>query len=152
VRFLNDSAFIGRELGLNRREHRLCSRRASERLEPDEAKVSRPVLRGGSGSNAALLPDLHRLMVGPVPVTTMPVSFRKKRARHEQHPHNTKCLACFRLRHGDGRFAPAPFLPSLRLRFTFPFAEPQAEATRGKGSPSFSTCAYLNNNLGGLKI
>jgi hypothetical protein len=27
------------------------------RLEPDEAKVSRPVLRGGSGSNAAPLPD-----------------------------------------------------------------------------------------------
>jgi len=91
------------------------------------------------------------LMVGPVPVTTMPVSFRKKRARHEQHPHNTKCLACFRLRHGDGRFAPAPFLPSLRLRFTFPFAEPQAEATRGKRVAKFFTCAYLNNNFGGLK-
>ena len=26
------------------------------------------------------------------------------------------------------RYAPAPFLPSLRLRFTFPFAEPQTEA------------------------
>jgi hypothetical protein len=59
VRFSNDSAFIGRKLGLNRREHRLYSRRALERLEPDEAKVSRPVLRGGSGGNAALLPDLH---------------------------------------------------------------------------------------------
>jgi hypothetical protein len=34
----------------------------------------------------------------------------------------------FRLRFRDGRFAPAPFPPSLRLRFTFPFAEPQAEA------------------------
>jgi hypothetical protein len=54
-------------------------------------------------------------MVGPVPVTTMPVSFRKKRARHEQHP----------------------FPPSLRLRFTFPFAEPQAEATKAKGRQVF---------------
>jgi hypothetical protein len=27
------------------------------RLEPDEAKVSRPVLRGGSGGNATSLPD-----------------------------------------------------------------------------------------------
>jgi hypothetical protein len=34
----------------------------------------------------------------------------------------------FRLRFHDGRSAPAPFPPSLRLRFTFPFAEPQAEA------------------------
>ena len=34
----------------------------------------------------------------------------------------------FRLRFRDGRSAPAPFPPSLRLRFTFPFAEPQAEA------------------------
>ena len=34
----------------------------------------------------------------------------------------------FRLRFSDGRYATAPFLPSLRLRFTFPFAEPQAEA------------------------
>jgi len=30
---------------------------ASQRLEPDEGKLSRPVLRGGSGSNAASLPD-----------------------------------------------------------------------------------------------
>lgn len=29
----------------------------SERLEPDEVKISRPVLRGGGGSNAASLPD-----------------------------------------------------------------------------------------------
>lgn len=28
-----------------------------ERLEPDEVKISRPVLRGGGGSNAASLPD-----------------------------------------------------------------------------------------------
>lgn len=34
----------------------------------------------------------------------------------------------FRLRFRDGRYTPAPFPPSLRLRFTFPFAEPQAEA------------------------
>jgi len=36
--------------------------------------------------------------------------------------------AGFRLRFGDGRFASAPFPPALRLRCTFPFAEPQAEA------------------------
>jgi len=34
----------------------------------------------------------------------------------------------FRLRFRNGRSAPAPVHPSLRLRFTFPFAEPQAEA------------------------
>jgi len=28
-----------------------------KRLEPDEGKLSSPVLRGGSGSNAAFLPD-----------------------------------------------------------------------------------------------
>jgi hypothetical protein len=30
---------------------------ALQRLEPDEAKVSRPVLRGGGGGNTASLPD-----------------------------------------------------------------------------------------------
>jgi hypothetical protein len=34
----------------------------------------------------------------------------------------------FSLRFRDGRSAAAPFQPSLRLRFTFPFAGPQAEA------------------------
>jgi hypothetical protein len=43
--------------GLHRRENRLRSRGASQRLEPDEGKLSCPVLRGGSGSNAAPLPD-----------------------------------------------------------------------------------------------
>jgi len=32
---------------------------AFERLEPDDAKVSRPVPRGPGGSNAPLLPDRH---------------------------------------------------------------------------------------------
>jgi len=32
-----------------------------ERLEPDEVKISRPVLRGGGGSNAASLPDPYSL-------------------------------------------------------------------------------------------
>jgi hypothetical protein len=71
------------------------------------------------------------LLVSPVSHSTMPAPLRKPRARHERHPHNAELSACFRLRHGDGRFAPAPFRPSLRLHFTFPFAEPQAEATRG---------------------
>ena len=43
--------------GLNRRENRLRSRGALQRLEQDEGKLSSPVLRGGSGSNAALLPE-----------------------------------------------------------------------------------------------
>jgi hypothetical protein len=45
--------------------------------------------------------------------------------------------ACFRLRQGDGRFTPAPFRPSLRLRSTFPFAEPQAEAKSKHGKQNF---------------
>ncbi len=47
--------------GLNRREHRLRSRGALQRLEPDEGKLSRPVLRGGGGSNAVSLPDSDRV-------------------------------------------------------------------------------------------
>jgi hypothetical protein len=46
--------------GLTRREHRLRSRGALQRLEPDDGKLSRPVLRGGSGGNAALLPDQRK--------------------------------------------------------------------------------------------
>jgi len=38
---------------------------------------------------------------------------------------NSEWSAGFRLRFCDGHLPPAP---SLRLRFTFPFAEPQAEA------------------------
>ena len=40
---------------------RLRSRGAWQRLEPDEGKLSRPVLRGGSGGNVALLPDQWKL-------------------------------------------------------------------------------------------
>ena len=39
------------------RENRLRSRGASYRLEPDDMKVSRPVLRGGGGGNATSSPD-----------------------------------------------------------------------------------------------
>jgi len=42
---------------------------------------------------------------------------------------NAEGSAGFRLRFRDGRSASAPFPPSPRLRFTFPFAEPQAEAS-----------------------
>jgi hypothetical protein len=38
---------------------RLRSRGAHTWLEPDDGKLSRPVLRGGSGSDAASLPDSH---------------------------------------------------------------------------------------------
>lgn len=61
VRFSSDPASIGRKPGLNRCEHRLCSRRAFQWLQPDEMKVSRPVLRGGSGSNATPFTRLHGL-------------------------------------------------------------------------------------------
>jgi hypothetical protein len=44
----------------------------------------------------------------------------------------------FRLLFRDGHSAPAPFPPSLRLRFTFPFAEPQAEALRINIRPFFA--------------
>jgi len=37
--------------------YRLRSRGAYTRLEPDDGKLSSPVLRGGSGSNAVPLPD-----------------------------------------------------------------------------------------------
>ena len=37
--------------------YRLRLRGAYTRLEPDDGKLSRPVLRGGSGSNAVPLPD-----------------------------------------------------------------------------------------------
>ena len=36
---------------------RPCSRGALQWLEPDEGKLSRPVLRGGGGRKAASLPD-----------------------------------------------------------------------------------------------
>jgi hypothetical protein len=39
------------------RVNRLRSRGAFERLEPDEGKLSRPVLRGGDGRKAVSLPD-----------------------------------------------------------------------------------------------
>jgi hypothetical protein len=42
--------------------------------------------------------------------------------------------ARFRLRPGDGRFAPASFPPALRLHSTFPFAELQAEAKSKLGN------------------
>jgi len=58
VRSAKSSASIAMKPGLNRRENRLRSRGALQRLEPDDGKLSRPVLRGGSGGNAALLPDL----------------------------------------------------------------------------------------------
>jgi hypothetical protein len=57
VRSSRSSAFTANTRGSNRRECRLRSRGALHRLEPDEAKVSRPVLRGARGGNVARLPD-----------------------------------------------------------------------------------------------
>jgi hypothetical protein len=61
-------------------------------------------------------------------LTTSPVPFRTKSALVTSGISNAEWSAAFRLRFRDGRFASAPFPPSLRLRFTFPFAESQAEA------------------------
>jgi hypothetical protein len=41
------------------------NRRAYPRLEPDEGKLSCPVLRGGSASNDALLPDYDHFYKEP---------------------------------------------------------------------------------------
>ena len=44
-------------IAINVRCVRLCSRGAYTWLEPDDGKLSSPVLRGGGGSDAASLPD-----------------------------------------------------------------------------------------------
>jgi len=50
--------------------YRLRLRGAYTRLEPDDGKLSRPVLRGGSGSNAVPLPDPARGVAQDVPFFT----------------------------------------------------------------------------------
>src|SRR5207302_8739100 len=65
VRSSRNSESIAMKPGLNRREHRLRSRGALQRLEPDEGKLSRPVLRGGGGSNAVSLPDNSLVQAAP---------------------------------------------------------------------------------------
>ena len=46
-----------------------------ERLEPDEGKPSRPVLRGGNGSNAISLPgDLDKIKAMEVPVMSQAIN------------------------------------------------------------------------------
>jgi hypothetical protein len=48
----------------------------------------------------------------------------------------------FRLRHG---YAPTAFLSSLRLRSTFPFAKPQAEAKLRQDQFTLSTERFAEN-------
>src|SRR5205823_12425541 len=85
VRSSRNSESTAMKPGLNRREHRLRSRGALQRLEPDEGKLSRPVLRGGSSGNAAPLPDL-----APCPVwhsdwcECSEASASRQNCRHEQ--------------------------------------------------------------------
>jgi len=70
---------------------------------------------------------LHGLMVGPVSHSTMPVPLRKTRARHERNSVGRisgRLPSAARRR----RCAPAPFPPSLRLRFTPSARRPQTEA------------------------
>jgi len=64
----------------------------------------------------------------PVSPTTTPVTFRKKARSSRAATEPCRISARFHLRHGDGRYAPAS--SDLRLRSTFPFAEPQAEAKK----------------------
>jgi hypothetical protein len=67
------------------------------------------------------------LMVGPVSLTTMPVPFRRKRARHERHLFQPKIgVLPPAVRRRSFRSGSVP--ASLRLRSTYPFTEPQAEA------------------------
>jgi hypothetical protein len=54
--------------------------------------------------------------------------FAKSAFVTSEHPHCSGRSARFRLRYGDGRFALALFQPSHRQRYSFPFAELQAEA------------------------
>ena len=65
VRSAKSSASLAMKLGLNRHETGSASGGALQRPEPDEGKLSRPVLRGGSGGNAALLPDQDRASFPP---------------------------------------------------------------------------------------
>ena len=60
--------------------------------------------------------------VRPNPLTTAPVTFRKKARSSRASFLMPNDRRPFRLRFRDGRSAPAPFPPSLRLRFTFPLA------------------------------
>jgi len=71
-----------------------------------------------STSPAAVRPNL---------LTTAPVPFRKKARSPRAAIQMPNDRRAYRLRFRDGRSAPALFPPSLRVRFTFPFAEPQAE-------------------------
>jgi hypothetical protein len=66
--------------------------------------------------------------VRPNPLTTAPFPFRKKARSSRAAFQMPNYRRAFRLRFRDGRSAAAPFPPSLRLLFTFSFAEPQAEA------------------------
>jgi hypothetical protein len=76
-------------------------------------------------------------MGGPFPSRRRRFHSTKSAPRHERHLCNAEWSVCFRLRHGNGRYAPALFQPSLRLRSSFAFAEPQAEANGGKRWSNF---------------
>jgi len=69
----------------------------------------------------------HGRMVGPLPCDHVR-SVSQKAHSSRAASCSIEWSACFRLRFVNGRFAPAPFQSPLRLRYTFPFAKPQAEA------------------------
>jgi hypothetical protein len=85
-----------------------------------------PIVKGGSAVTNAHFAPLHRPLFGQIP--SQPRRFSStKSASVTSGKLMPKDRRAFRLRFRDGRSAPAPFRPSLRLRFTFRFAEPQAE-------------------------
>jgi len=93
----------------------------------------------GSAVTNALSCSTSPATVRPNPLTTAPVPFRKKARSSRAAFLTPNDRRAFRLRFRDGRSAAAPFQPSLRLRFTFPFAEPQAEALVYNGNHAVSS-------------
>ena len=71
--------------------YRLRSRGVYTRLEPDDGKLSSPVLRGGSGSNAAPLPDPLRWVAKDA---HFPAAAREETSSPQKDAY-TQRLCCF---------------------------------------------------------
>ena len=91
-------------------------------------------------TNAHFAP-LHRPLFGQIPSQPRRISSANS-ASVTSDISQAEWSAAFRLRFCDGRSAPVPFRASLRLRFTFPFAEPQAEGHELKLTP---LCSLFHN-------
>jgi hypothetical protein len=64
-------------------------------------------IRGNGRRDQHAVCSLHGLPVGPLTLTTTPAPLRKPRARHDLTIVGPQAVASFRLRFGDGRYAPA---------------------------------------------